>query len=134
MIGGVNIFGVILAALAAIIIGAVWCSRRVFGTAWMKKLGKTSPKQLGSSTKPLVNVVVMNMVFAFALALVFRWLGAKTSTDVLMASLVVGVGLVLSNQLMRDRFYGASMHLSLINGANTAVVYLAMGTVLYYAG
>jgi hypothetical protein len=134
VIGGLNIFGVILAALAAIIIGVVWCSPRVFGAAWMKKLGKTSPKQLGSSTKPLVNVAVMNMVLAFALALVFRWLGAKTSTDVLMASLVVGAGLVLSNQLMRDRFYGASMHLSLINGANTAVVYLAMGTVLYCAG
>ena len=134
MIGGLNIFGIILAALTAIIIGAVWYSPRVFGTAWMRELGKTSAEQLGSPTKALINAVIMNVVSASALALVFLWQGAETYTDALMTSLVVGIALVLSNQLMRDRFHGASTHLSLINGANTVVVYLAMGTVLYYAG
>ncbi len=134
MIGGLNILGIVLAALVAMIIGAAWYSPRLFGTAWMKELGKTSPGQLGNPKKAMINAIVMNFVSALALALVFKWQGAETSTDALMTALVVGVGLVLSNQLMRDRFHGVSSHLSLINGANTVVVYLAMGTVLFYAG
>lgn len=134
MIGELNILGVVLAALAAMMIGAAWYSPKLFGAAWMKEIGVTSPEQLGSPTKAMISAVIMNVVSAFALALVFMWQGAETSTDALMTSLVVGVGLVLSNQLMRDRFHGATARLSLINGANTVVVYLAMGTILFYAG
>ena len=134
MIGGLNILSIILAALAAMIIGGLWYSPKLFGTAWLKELGKTSPEQLGNPKKAMINAIIMNLVSAFALALVFKWQGAETSTDALMTSLVVAVGLVLSNQLMRDRFHGASSHLSLINGANTVAVYLAMGVVLFYAG
>jgi len=89
---------------------------------------------LGSPKKAIINAVIMNLVSAFALSIVFRWQGAETSTDALMISLAVGIGLVLSHQLMRDRFHGFSTHLSLINGANTVITYVAMGTVLYYAG
>ena len=134
MIGDLNILGIALAALTAMIIGAAWYSSKLFGVAWMKELGVSSPEQLGSPTKAMISAVIMNVVSAFALALVFSWQGAETSTDALMTSLVVGIGLVLSNQLMRDRFHGASTRLSLINGANTVVVYLAMGTVLFYVG
>lgn len=134
MIGDLNILGVALAALIAMIIGAAWYSSKLFGVPWMKELGVSSPEELGSPTKAIVNALVMNVISAFALALVFRWQGAETATDALMTALVVGVGLVLSNQLMRDRFHGASARMSLINGANTVVVYVAMGAVLFYAG
>jgi len=134
MIGDLNILGIAFAALAAMIIGAAWYSSKLFGVPWLKDLGVTSPEELGSPTKAIVSALIMNLISAFALALVFRWQGAETPTDALMTSLVVGVGLVLTNQLMRDRFHGASARLSLINGANTVVVYVAMGTVLFYAG
>ncbi|MEQ9448295.1 MAG: DUF1761 domain-containing protein [Rhodospirillaceae bacterium] len=134
MIGGLNILAIALAAAAAIVIGGLWYSSKLFGQAWLKELGKTSPEELGSPTKALINAVAMNIISAFALALVFRWQGAETMTDALMISLVVSVGLVLSNQLMRDRFHGASGQLSLINGMNTVVTYVAMGVVLHLAG
>jgi hypothetical protein len=67
-----------------------------------KALGVTSPDELGSPTKAVVSALIMNLISAFALALVFRWQGAETPTDALMTSLVVGAGLVLTNQLMRS--------------------------------
>ena len=134
MIGGISILGVGLAALAAMVIGAGWYSSKLFGEPWMKELGVSSPEELGSPTKAIINAAVMNVVSAFALSLVFMWQGAETSTDALMTALVVGVGLVLSNQLMRDRFHGASTRLSLINGAHTVVTYVVMGAILFYAG
>ena len=50
--------------------------------------------------------------------------------DALITALLMAVGFVVSNQLLRDRFHGATPMLSLINGANTVVTYLAMGLVL----
>ncbi len=134
MIGSLNILGIGLAALVAMVIGAAWYSSKLFGEPWMKELGVSSPEELGSPTKAMISAVIMNIVSAFALAMVLMWQGAETSTDALMTSLVVGVGLVLSNQLMRDRFHGASTRLSLINGAHTVVTYVAMGAVLFYVG
>jgi hypothetical protein len=49
-----------------------------------KALGVTSPDELGSPTKAVVSALIMNLISAFALALVFRWQGAETRTDALM--------------------------------------------------
>ena len=36
MIGDLNILGIAFSALAAMIIGAVWCSSKLFGVPWRR--------------------------------------------------------------------------------------------------
>lgn len=56
----VNVLAIPVAAVAALVIGAVWYSPKVFGNAWMKASGMTEEKMKGG-----------NMALIFGLALVF---------------------------------------------------------------
>lgn len=127
----IDFLGVGAATVAGMIIGALWYSPLLFLKAWMQAQGKEYPCAPGKSGGPAIaNAMVMNIITALALSEVFRWRAVDNIGDALVTALLMAVGLVVSNQLMRDRFHEASAKLSLINAANTIVVYLAMGLAL----
>lgn len=55
-----NPWAILIAAVAALVIGAVWYNPKVFGNAWMRESGMTEEKMKGG-----------NMAIIFGLALVF---------------------------------------------------------------
>ena len=124
-----NLLASAFAGLAAMVVGALWYSPFLFAPAWLKALGKT-PEEMGNPKTAMANAAIMNLISAFTLCAIFQGLDVTTVFDAAVTSAALAVGLVVSNQLMRDRFHGASAQLSLINGANTVVVFLAMGLVL----
>ena len=129
MLSTSNLLAVGLATVAAMVVGALWYSPLLFVKAWTQALGKT-PAELGNPKAAIANSVLMNLVSAFTLCAVFQWQNITGLWDAVVTAQALAVGLVVSNQLMRDRFHGASAQLSLINGANTVVVYLVMAVVL----
>ncbi len=133
MFADFNWLGAIAAAALAMVIGFIWYMPAVFGTAWMKELGK-SMEELGSPKAAVPNALLMNLISAFVLAHAIKAMGAVTLMDALHIALGLSVGLIVTNQLMRDRFHGMSGKLSLINGANTVVTYLAMGAAISLVG
>ena len=129
--GEVNWIAVIAAGLSAMVLGGLWYSPLLFLKAWTQAQGKEYPCAPGKSGGPAIaNAMVMNIITALALSEVFRWRAVDNIGDALVTALLMATGLVVSNQLMRDRSHEASAKLSLINGANTIVVYLAMGLAL----
>lgn len=132
MLTTANLIAIGLASVAAMVVGALWYSPFLFAPAWMKALGKT-PEQLGDPKLAVTNAALMNLVSATTLCAVFQALEVSTIPGAVVTAAGLALGLVVSNQLMRDRFHGASAQLSLINGANTVVVYLVMGLVLALA-
>ena len=131
MFMSLDLAGIAGATVAAMIIGALWYSPLLFVKPWSLAQGKEWPcaPQKGAGLA-IFNALVMNLIQAIALSEVFRWRMVATVMDGLLTALLVAIGFTLANQLMRDRFHGATPMLSLINGANTIVVYLAMGLVL----
>lgn len=128
-----NWLGAIAGAIAAMVIGFVWYSPAVFGTAWMNALGKRM-EDLGSPKVAISNSVIMNVISAFVLTHAIKAMGAETLMEALHVALGLSIGLIVTNQLMRDRFHGMSGKLSLINGGNTVATYLAMGTAIALVG
>ena len=127
----IDYMGVGAATVVAMIIGALWYSPLMFLKPWTLAQGKEYPCPPGKSGGPaIVNAMAMNLITAVVLSQVFRWRGVDTVSDALVTALLLAAGLVVSNQLMRDRFHEASAKVSLINAANTIVVYLAMGLAL----
>ncbi len=102
---------------------------QVFGNVWMKALGKRM-EELENPQAALYTALAMNIVSAFVLAMVFKMLEVTTVFVAVHVALILALGLIVSNQVMRDRFHGVPGKVSLINGANTVVVYLAMGAAL----
>ncbi len=128
-----NWLGAIAAAVAAMVIGFVWYSPVLFGTAWMNALGKRM-EELGSPKVAVPNALVMNLISALVLTHAIKAMGAETLMEALHIALGLSVGLIVTNQLMRDRFHGMSGKLSLINSGNTVVTYLAMGAAIALVG
>ena len=114
--------------LGAMVVGATWYSPPLFAFAWQRALGKTR-EELGDAKGPIAHSMLMNLISAFTLGAVLRWQNVTTIADAMITSQALAVGLIVTNQLMHDRFNRATAQLSLINGAHTVVVYLAMGLV-----
>ncbi|MBX7199078.1 MAG: DUF1761 domain-containing protein [Rhodospirillaceae bacterium] len=127
----IDYMGVGAATVVAMIIGALWYSPVLFLKPWMLAQGKEypCPPQKGAAAA-ITNAAAMSIISALALSEVFSWRQVNNIEDALVTSLLMAVGFVVSNQLLRDRFHGATPMLSLINAANTVVTYLAMGLVM----
>jgi hypothetical protein len=127
----IDYVGVGGATVVSIIIGALWYSPVMFLKPWMLAQGKEypCPPQKGGGTA-ILNAAAMSLISALALSEVFTWRQVSNLEDALVTALLMAVGFVVSNQLLRDRFHGATPMLSAINAANTVVTYLAMGLVL----
>lgn len=123
--------GVGAATVVAMIIGALWYSPVMFLKPWTLAQGKEypCPPQKGAASA-IINAAAMSIISALALSEVFAWRQVNNVQDALMTALLMAVGFAISNQLLRDRFHGATSTLSFINAANTVVTYLAMGLVL----
>lgn len=127
----IDYLGVGAATVVAMIIGALWYSPVLFLKPWMLAQGKEypCPPQKGAAAA-VTNAAAMSLISALALSEIFSWRQVNNVEDALVTALLMAVGFVVSNQLLRDRFHGATPMLSLINAANTVVTYLAMGLVL----
>lgn len=129
MFADFNWLGAIVAAVVAIFIGFIWYMPPVFGNVWMKALGKR-PEDLGNPQAALFNALAMNVISAFVLTQVFQMLGVTTLASAIQIALLLALGLVVSNQVLRDKFHGTPSKVSLINGANTVAVYLGMAVAI----
>lgn len=128
MFGEINWLATLVAATVAMVIGGLWYSPLLFAHPWMKALGKTAD-QFGDPKPAMINAMMMNLLAAATLGLILGALHVTRLFDILAVALLLGAGLVVSNQFMRDRFHDMPVAISLINGSNTLVTYLAMGAV-----
>lgn len=62
-----NFWSIPIAAVAALVIGAVWYNPKVFGTAWMRASGMTEEKMKGGN---MAKIFGLALLFAAMLAMV----------------------------------------------------------------
>lgn len=125
----VNYLAILVAAVANMIVGAVWYSPVLFGRAWMAEIGKRQ-EDLGSPVRGYVGAFVAAFVAGYALA---RFLGfAKPDTiawGVALAALA-WIGFVATTSGVDYLFTGRSGRLYLINMGNHLVALAVMGAIL----
>jgi len=109
-IGSVNGWAVLVAAVVAYAIGAVWYAPPVFGNRWMAALGK-SREELGDPARLMVAQFFLTLVIAAVLAAVVVRFGAVTWIEGAVVGLVLSVGLVATSLLSDWMFCGFSMRL-----------------------
>jgi len=128
---GINYVAVIIAALAAFGLGAVWYM--VLGGAWMRALGKTPAdlKPEGSAkVMPFIISIVALFVMALMLAGLMGHLGDVTIRGGVISGLFVWVGFVITTMGVNHAFSGAKPMLTLIDGGHWLAVLLIMGAVI----
>jgi uncharacterized protein DUF1761 len=133
---GINLWAVLVAAVATMVVGFLWYSPLLFARPWMRLMGydpddKAKVQEMQKSAGPSYGIsFVASLVTAFVLAKIID----VTSVDSILYGMKVGfavwLGFVATVQLTEVLFAKKPVKLYLINTGYQLVCYLAMGAIL----
>jgi hypothetical protein len=127
----VNWIAVVVAAIVALVIGAGWFSRYLFGERWQAAVGK-GQEEMGSPATAMAIAFIGYLVMATVLA---RVMPAGASVGVaLMWGFMVWLGFMATATLISSAFEGAIGAAQWIYLGNLLVVSLAMAVVIAVVG
>lgn len=131
----VNIFAVIVAAIAAFVVGMIWYSPAVMGKKYMKVVGKTEKemkKEMEGSKGSMIQGFIMSLIMAYVLAYTFGLVGVNTILDAVQGAFWLWLGfvaIVLYGAVIWEK---KSMDWFIISAGNYLVSILVMGIVLVW--
>ena len=127
---GISYLGVIVAAIAAFVFGAVWYG--ALGKVWMAAQGKTGP-QLKTSQMPIgpmITSFIGLLVMAWVLAGLIGHLGAVSVRDGVISGAFCWLGFVITTLVVNHAFQGQKRVLTVIDGGHWLGVLLIQGAVI----
>jgi len=133
---GVNLWAVLVSALATMVAGFLWYSPMLFAKPWTVLMGydpndKAKMAEMQKSAGPSYAMsLIAGFLSAFVLGKLIAVAGAATAIDGLKIGLVVWLGFVTTVQFTGSLFSKQPFKLYLINTGYQAVCYLAMGAIL----
>ncbi len=114
----INIWAVLVAALAYMVIGMVWYSPLLFGNAWLKLMNKT-PKEVKKmrkgATKALIFSIIIALVLSYALAQFLNFISAGAFWDGIVVAFWLWLGFIVTTQLNSVLYEQKSFKIYLIN-------------------
>ncbi|MEK7471695.1 MAG: DUF1761 domain-containing protein [Patescibacteria group bacterium] len=131
----VNIWGVLGAFVASMVVGSIWYAKPVFGRTWMKLVGLSDKQMKAGGFKPFVKMVPAALLQAFVLAHA-TFLSAYFFTDsswmesALSTAFWMWAGFQLTAFMTHDAFEQRPTKLTVINAGNQLFTLLAMGLVI----
>lgn len=134
----VNIWGVLAAFVASMVIGSVWYSNSVFGKDWRKLAKLDAKKEKADMPKAMGIMVVMSLLTAYVLAhvtyLSFTFFDYSFLSSALQTAFLMWLGFVFTGVVMMGAFEQRPMKLTAINLGNSLVTFLAMGAAIGLVG
>ncbi len=133
---GVNLWAVLVSALATMVVGFVWYSPMLFANPWMKLMGydpndKAKIAEMQKSAGPSYAMsLIASILSAFVLGKLIAVAGFATAFDGLKIGLVVWLGFVTTVQLTNALFSHQRNRLYMINTGYQLVCYVVMGAIL----
>ena len=125
----INYLAVVLAAIAAMVIGGIWYNPAVLGAKWMAAAGLTAPPE-ESMVRAYALGFIVALVVAFCLALVIDWVKAGSWMCGAGIAIVCWLGFALTVRADGVIFAGRPLGLFWIDGGYDLVAYAVMGAII----
>lgn len=93
-IAQINIWAVLLAAVAKFLVGGLWYNPFLFGRLWLENVGKKG-EDLGSPAIPMMLSAGLGLVTAFTLAVIIQLAGLGFVQSLALAGLI-SIGIMAS--------------------------------------
>ncbi len=132
----INFLAVGLAALAGIIIGAVWFGPKTFFPLWWRFLGRNPAEQPGTDNMALifgstfVAAVVQSIVMSVFINLAEQATGSMDTVTGLAIGALLGVGFAASASLSHHLFGGFAIKAWVLEAGQDIVSLAAMGAII----
>ncbi len=136
----INYAAVLVAGIAAWIVGAVWYSQLLFGKKWMQimgadKLDKAAVEKLRKEAAPyIVIILIASLVGAYVMARFIGWLGMTTAVGGMRVAFLAWLGFAVPQSLGDAMFSGKGRDLvrpmAGIRIGHYLVGFLVMGAIL----
>lgn len=133
---GVNLWSVLVAAVATMILGFLWYSPLLFARPWMVAMGydpedKAKMEEMRKSAgKSYAIAFVASLVAAFVLGKIIDVTTVESALYGMKIGFAMWLGFVTTVQLTAKLFGNQPTKLYLINTGYQLVCYLAMGAIL----
>jgi hypothetical protein len=132
----VNLWAVLGASVATMVVGFIWYSPLLFAKPWMIAMGydpedKAKIREMQKNAGPTYGVAMLtSLLSAFVLGKIISHLAIGSALYGMKAGLAVWAGFVATVQLTDMLFGKRPFKLFLINTGYQLVCYLAMGAIL----
>ena len=129
----VNYLAVVVAALAAFFLGALWYSPALFAKQWMKAHGYTEDKikEMQKSAMPAYLVsLVCYVVMAYVLAVFIATMNVASATGGMCAGLLAWLGFAATLGLTANMFSEKKIATFFLDAGYQLVHLLVMGAIL----
>lgn len=129
----INIIGILVAAVVSMAIGYVWYAPAVFGSTWMKAIGKTKKSmQAEKKDMPMVMGVafLVSLLMAFVLDQFLVQFGVSDFVNAMRIAFMLWLGFVATVTLVNEMYDKKRWSVYVINGGYQLVSMLAMALVL----
>jgi len=134
----INYLGILAAAVAAWLAGAVWYG--ILGKQWLAALGWTEADMMGPDGKrrmpvgPMVLSFVAALIMAFMLAGLMGHLGPPTVRSGIISGALVWLGFVITSIAVNNAFQRRKAMLTVIDGGHWLLALVVQGAVLGLLG
>ncbi|MFA7286057.1 MAG: DUF1761 domain-containing protein [Patescibacteria group bacterium] len=126
----VNIFAVIAAAMANMVIGYAWYSTALFGQKWMGALGLNKEVAKAGMGKAIALGFVTALITSYVLGVAMILAGITTAATGALAGFVIAIGLVVTTMYGAVIWSGRSQTAFIIEAAYQLVTFAAMASLL----
>lgn len=125
----INYWAVLVAAVVAMVIGALWYSPILFSKPWMAAMGKKAEDMQGGGASYLI-AFVADLVMMYVLAHFVQYAGATTMATGLATGFWAWLGFVVAAVVMNTIFEGRKWSLTFMYIGMQLVALLAGGWIL----
>ncbi|MBM4171926.1 MAG: DUF1761 domain-containing protein [Ignavibacteria bacterium] len=130
--GEINYIAVLLCGIVAMGIGALWYSPMLFGKIWVASIDKTE-EELEKDFQPIKAYSVSflaQLVMAFVLALLLRYVNAGTPEEGIRLGFMVWIGFTATTMTVNFLFEGKTFKHFLVDSSYHFIVLMLSGLIL----
>jgi hypothetical protein len=126
----IHFFAILGAAVAKMVLGALWYSPALFVKPWQRLTGITDEQMKAGMTEALVVDFIGSLVMAFVLAHVVRYAGATSALQGLAVGFFCWLGFVAVATISTVTYERKPFKLFLLGNGYLLIALLAMGAIL----
>lgn len=138
----INVWGVLLAGVSSMAVGAAWYSMSTFGKTWAK-LAKVDMSKKGKAAQQamvaaMLTAFLLSLVTAYVIAhmtyLAFSFFDVTYMSAALTTAFWLWLGLTAARMVTHDAFEGRPQKLTILNAGNELVTLMVMGLLIGWVG